>query len=189
MRLGPEGPRTLLEVGERNMAAENAAATLAGITEGRIAACLLPWIPLMQGGGETAIIERWKELASAEPDSRRRAEYGALALVFAEAARRREAWKQGLEKWNMIESQQVLEWMAEGEAKGRVEGKAEGKAEGLREGQLQASRTVLRGLLEDRFGPLPEALAQRIDAMNDMEALLHAARQVPRLNTLDDLTL
>ncbi len=118
-------------------------------------------------------MERWKQLALAEPDGRRRAEYGALALVYAEAARRRAAWKQALEKWNMIESQQVLEWMAEGEAKG----------------QLREARVLLRVLLEDRFGPLPEDLIKRIDAMADPERLRAAVRQVSHLGRLEDLML
>jgi hypothetical protein len=95
MRLGPAAPRTCLEVAERNLASEDAAATLTEIAGGRTAACVLVWIPLMHGGGEAGIIEQWKELASAEPDSRRRAEYGALALVFAELSGRRAEWKKG----------------------------------------------------------------------------------------------
>ena len=73
----------------------------------------------------------------------------------------------------MIESQQVLEWMAEGEAKGR----------------LATSRTVLRDLLEDRFGPLPEVLVQRIEAATDPDRLRAAVRQAPRLGRLDELQL
>ena len=50
----------------------------------------------------------------------------------------------------MIESQQVLEWMAQGEAKGRVEGEARGGANSL----LQ--------LLEKRHGPVPADLLKAI---------------------------
>ena len=180
MLLGPTGPRTHLQVIERNLIDEDAAATLAGVTDGRIARAVLPWIPMMRNGDEMGIMERWKELAVAEPDGRRRAEYGALALVFAEAAGRRALWRQALEKWNMIESQQVLEWMAEGEAKGL--------AEGLAEGQLREARTLLRDLLEDRFAPLPEAVLQLIEATTDLTRL-RGRRQVSRLGQLDDLHL
>jgi len=86
-------------------------------------------------------------------------------------------WRQVLEKWNMIESQQVLEWMAEGEAKGELRG------------ELRASRNLLRDLLEARFGALPEALAQRIEAATDLERLREAHRQASRLDQLDDLQL
>ncbi|HBI44797.1 MAG TPA: hypothetical protein DDY78_18375 [Planctomycetales bacterium] len=77
----------------------------------------------------------------------------------------------------MIESQQVLEWMAEGEARGELRGK------------LRACRTSLLDLLEARFGTLPEALTQRIEATTDPERLHEAHRQALRLGQLDDLQL
>ena len=177
MLLSPAGPRTRLHVVERNLIDEDAAATLAGVADGRLVRAVLPWVPLMRDGGDPGIMARWKELALEEPDGRRRAEYGALALVFAEAAGRLEVWDQALKGWNVIESQQVLEWMAEG------------KAEGLAEGQLREARTLLRDLLTDRFAPLPEALSQRIEAATDLLRLRAAARQVLRLGRLDDLDL
>lgn len=115
--------------------------TLAGIATGTIAACVLPWIPLMRGGDDLGIIMRWQELARTEADPQRQADYGGLALVFAEAAGRRPAWKEALKEWNMVQSQQVLEWMAQGEAKGLVQGKAE----------------ALLQYLELRFPPGPPA--------------------------------
>ena len=86
-----------------------------------------------------------------------------------------------LEKWHMIESQQVLEWMAEGEAMGELRGELRGR--------LRMSRTILLDLLEDRFGVLPELLAQRIEAATDPEQLRASARQVLHLGQLDDLQL
>jgi len=47
------------------MRAEEAARTLQGIAAGAVARCLLPWIPLMQGGRAAGIIETWKAQASA----------------------------------------------------------------------------------------------------------------------------
>ena len=81
----------------------------------------------------------------------------------------------------MIESQQVLEWMAEGEAKGL--------REGLREGQLREARALLRDLLEERFGLLAEALTQRVEAATDLTRLRAAARQVMHLHKIEDLQL
>jgi hypothetical protein len=146
---------------------------------------VLPFIPLMQGGGESAIIARWKELAQAEPDRRRRGDYGGLALVFAEAAGRRDVWKQALEGWNVIESQQVNEWIAVG----RAEGEARGRAEGEARGQLVGCRADLRVMLEDRFGALPEGLIQRIETEEDLGRLQTALRQVYRVATLEELRL
>jgi hypothetical protein len=124
MLLPQTGLRTCLQVAERNLTEEDAAATLAGIAEGRVARCLLPWIPLMWGGAEAGIIEQWKPLALAEPDARR-ADYGGLALVFAELTDCRPQWKKALEGWNVEQSRQVLEWQAIAEKRGKVEGKAE----------------------------------------------------------------
>jgi hypothetical protein len=115
------GLRTCLQVVERNLADEDAAAILAGIAAGAIARCLLPWVPLMRGGVESAMLAQWVALAGAELDAKRRADYGGLALVFAEAADRRPVWKEALRGWNMVESQQVLEWITEGEVKGLAE--------------------------------------------------------------------
>src|SRR5262245_9158399 len=81
-------------------------------------------------------------------------------MVFAEAAGCRPAWKQGLEGWNVRESQQVNEWIAEGKAEGRAEGEAQGK-----------QKSLLR-LLALRFPPgAPEEVAAVIRATTDPEQL------------------
>jgi hypothetical protein len=69
----------------------------------------------------------------------------------------------------VIESQQVLEWQ--------------------RQSAVKTAREILRTLLEDRFGPLPKKLLQRIEATDDLERLREAVRQVHRLQKLDDLQL
>jgi hypothetical protein len=125
MTLRRTGIRTSVEIVERNLCDEDAASLLDAIADGGASRCLLPWIPLMHGGEEAGIIQRWIELANPEDDSRLRGDYGGLALVFAEAAKRLPVWKEALKEWNVIESQQVLEWMAMGEAKGEAKGKAE----------------------------------------------------------------
>jgi hypothetical protein len=66
-------------------------------------------------------------------------------------------------------SQQVLEWQAEG--------------------AIQARREDLRLLLEDRFGTLPEALLQRIEATEDPERLRSALLQVHKIQSPDELQL
>ena len=109
-------PRTCLAVAERNLREQVADEALIRIAEGWVARCLLPFIPLMQGGAEASIIERWMQLAQAEPDARRRADYAGLALVFAELTDCRPAWKQALEGWNVEQSVQVLEWQAKTKA-------------------------------------------------------------------------
>jgi hypothetical protein len=62
-------------------------------------------------------------------------------------------------------------------------------AEGERKGELRSARKLLRALLEDRFGVVPDALLQRIDASTDLEHLQTAVRQVYQIQKLDDLPL
>ena len=55
--------------------------------------------------------------------------------------------------------------------------------------QQQEARTVLRELLEDRFGTLPEAVLQKVATCADQDRLRAAVRQVSRLAKLEDLQL
>jgi hypothetical protein len=171
--------RTCLQVAERNLAEEDAAATLAGIAQGRIARSLLPWIPLMRGGKEPNIIEEWKCLAQQEPEARRRADYGGLALVFAELADCRPQWKEALEGWNVEQSQQVLEWQAIAEQRGREAGRVEGKAAGKAE-------DIVR-LLERRLSQkAPPDLAAAVAKITDLARLDHLFDIALAAATFDD---
>jgi hypothetical protein len=174
MQLRQTGIVTHLGAVERNLAEEDAAATLAEIAAGKLRPCVLPWIALMHGGGEAGIMEPWRELAGREPDRRRRGDYGGLALVFAEAAGRLDVWKEALKEWNVIESQQVLEWMAQGEAKGKAEGIAFGEA-----------NAIVR-LLAKRFPPgASEEISATILATTDLDRLHHWFDLACTADTLD----
>ncbi len=165
------GGRTCLLPIERNLCDEDAATILAEIAAGTTARCLLPWIPLMQGGGEASIMERWKELALAEPDEKRRGEYAGLALVFADAADCKPAWKEALKGWNMKQSPQVLEWMAEGRNEGRIEGKRQ---------------AILRLLGRRLSASAPTELTARIQATTNEETLDHWLDAVGTANSLEE---
>lgn len=91
------GLRTVFQIVERNLATESAPHTLANIAAGTTSRIILPFVPLMQEGGESAIVQEWLRLAVAESDAYRRGDYGGLALVFAEAADRGETCTQGVE--------------------------------------------------------------------------------------------
>jgi hypothetical protein len=71
----------------------------------------------------------------------------------------------------------------------RAEGKAEGKAEGEAQGRLDEARELLQGLLEEKFGAVPEPIRQRIQATTDLARLHAAARRVIRLGSLDAFDL
>jgi hypothetical protein len=67
---------------------------------------------------------------------------------------------------------------------GRTEGERKGRAAGV-----QALRTVLLELLADRFGTVPQAVVERINALAELDRLEAAARQALRLQRLEDLQL
>jgi hypothetical protein len=54
-------------------------------------------------------------------------------------------------------------------------------------GSLRTAREFLRDLLEDSFGPLPEAWAQRIESIEDVELLRRWGRRVKHIKSLDEL--
>jgi hypothetical protein len=156
------GLRTALSKPDRDLAGYAAAAVLADIAAGRVTKVVLPFIPLMQGGGEDAIIRQWVDFASAETDAGKRGDYGGLALVFAEAAGCAPAWKKALEGWNVIQSQQVLEWQAQARAESLVE------------------------VLQERFKTVPESLLEQVRELRDMTVLQRWLKAAARAETLEE---
>jgi hypothetical protein len=136
----------LLQVVQVTMREEDATETLRRIAAKELGRPILPWVVLMRGANKRANMAEWKRLALEEPDERRRADYGGLALVFAELAGHWALWKKELEGWSMQQSQQVLEWQAEA------------RKEGLREGQQIGAESNMRfvtlRLLQLRTGPI-----------------------------------
>jgi hypothetical protein len=63
-----------------------------------------------------------------------------------------------------------------------------GQQAGARQGELKTYRKVLRKALEKRFGPLPEAVSQRIEAA-DLPALEAAYDREDTIQSLDELAL
>jgi hypothetical protein len=143
----------------RNLHREDAAGTLADIASGKTARCVLPWVVLMQGGERDAIIGEWKRLAQLEQDATLRANYAGLALVFADKAGRQDAWRKGLEGWDMQHSTFADEWRQEGLEKGREEG-------------LVAMRSTVERIVITRF---PEGISEEV---------LAAIREQSDLDTL-----
>ena len=104
---------------------------------------------------------------AAEPDERRRGEYGGLALVFAEAADRKPVWKEALKGWNMKVSQQVLEWQAEAKTEAKIE--------------------AILEVLAARFSEtLPTDLTEIIQKNHDLKTLSDWLKQASKANSLDD---
>ena len=114
------------------------------------------------------------ELASREPDARRRSDYGGLALVFAEAGDCHGAWKEALKEWNVTQSKQVLEWQAKARDEGRTEGRTEAAAQ------------LLVTLLEGRFGKLPTDLQHRIQSERNFDTLARLGAEAVRATNLGE---
>jgi hypothetical protein len=170
MRLRQTGIRTCVEPLERNLSEEDAAATLDGIAAGRISRALVPWIPLMTGGGEAGIIQRWVELAKAEQDDRVRADYGGLVVVFAEAAGREAVWREAMKEWNMVESPFIKEFEIAAANKALVKDRVE----------------LLMSILEEKFQPsVPAELVATIKATSDLGQLKKWITAAAAASTLD----
>jgi hypothetical protein len=161
---GPEQPATLdlrepdldgagiaLRVVQVLMREQDAAAILARVAAGELGRAVLPWLPLMRGADNPAIIAEWVRLALGEPDEQRRGPFGSLARVFADCADRLSSWGPALEGWNMQRSVVVEGWRREGAIS-------------------NAKRNVLRAL-ELRFGVVPEDVAARVNALIDLAEL------------------
>jgi predicted transposase YdaD len=131
----------------------------------------------MRDGGRAAIIEQWKQAAMTERDPEARATLGGLALVFADLARRAQAWQAGLRGWDVRTSRIVEEW------------REEGRQEGREEGQLELARETLGKLLAKRFGRVPKTWQRRIQAATDLGRLKAALEEVLTIDTLDELRL
>jgi hypothetical protein len=157
--------RTALLEPDRNLASMSAALVLDGVESGNVTRAVLAWIPLMQGGGEDGIIQRWRGLV--EPmEEKWRADLGGLALVYAEAAPCTDEWKKALEGWNVIQSKQVAEWQAQAE--------------------VRATTNAVVAVLEERFGSLSEELPQAIRESTNLDALRRWVRLAVKTASLDD---
>jgi hypothetical protein len=135
-----------------NVEEDSASENLAALAGGNVTWGILFWIPLMQGGQEPGIIERWKELASAISDPRTRGDLGEIVLIFAELAGCYLAWEKGLEGWEMTESQVVNRW--------------------IEKAKLEQARALLLRMLQQRFpGGVSPDVAQTINAQPSLPLL------------------
>jgi hypothetical protein len=103
-----EGLRLSLDVREINLAEKEAMPLLDAIAEGKHTRALLPFIPLMRGGKEESVRDRWQAIAQQEPDIQRRADAAYLAVVLADLVDAGTVWEKILEAEEMKPSAQIL---------------------------------------------------------------------------------
>jgi hypothetical protein len=152
-----------------NLCDETAVTTLADIAAGRLGFIVLPFVPLMAGGGELALIEEWKRVALREPDAAKRALYRDLALVFAELAKELVNWQRALEGFEMQESTVIQGWINRGVQKGAIE----------------QQRRDLLGFISARFeDPVPEPIRLAIEGTNDPTILTQWIKAAATATTL-----
>jgi hypothetical protein len=96
------------------LSALQAAETMAQIDRGELGRSVLPWVPLMAGGGEAAIVPEWLRLATAESDGQQRSEYAGVARVFADRAGSLPLWQTTLEGMGVWKSTVIEGWRQEG---------------------------------------------------------------------------
>lgn len=66
---------------------------------------------------------------------------------------------------------------------------AKGVEKGIEKGRLEGMRTLLLGMLERRFGPLPEGARKHLGAIDSSEELSKLGDRVLDARSLDDLGL
>jgi len=124
-------------------------------------------------------VESYLELTAEEA-----AEFAALCAV----RENREAKAMATSWADRLEAKGREVGLREGLQEGRHEGRQEGRREGLREG-LRAMQEMLLSLLEQRFGPLPEATRERVEAISSLERLTRLGRRVLTARSLASLRL
>lgn len=77
----------------------------------------------------------------------------------------------------------------EGMELGRQQGMEKGIEKGLERGLEQGARRILLRMLGLRFGPLPEPVLHRVEAIDSLETLTQLADRVLVAKSLDELGL
>ena len=171
LKLGMRLPGTKLglrsRAGTRSLARQRAADTLARIDRGELGLSVLPWLPLMAGGGDPATVQEWLRLARRETVAERRRDCAGLAKVFAERTGWLPVWKEALETFDMWQSQVIKEWKDAG--------------------RQEEKRNDLLMLLQARFkAEVPADLSQTIQQTDDLGTLSQWLLAVLEVASLDE---
>jgi hypothetical protein len=159
------GAGTSLEPVEWDLEKLDARVILEQVARGEAPRGLLAWVSLMKNGGEPDIIRRWLELANAEIDSVRKADF-ALVIVFADLTGRTGVWEKALEGFNVIESPTVNKWMAQAALKSKIED--------------------VIGFLEARFGSVPAEIKSKIEAATSADVVRDWIKLAGSTKSLDE---
>ncbi len=138
---------------------------------------LLPFVPLMKGGGR--YLEEGARRLKAVADVQRRRDLSLHFLMLGGLSYNREDLldlivRKGMIPWEQFKESSFYqlimeEGRAEGREEGRAEGREEGRAEGRREGELKTAVEMLRLLAAKRFPGLQ--LGDELERIRDVAAL------------------
>jgi len=182
----------------RNLQRESATELLQQVQAGTISRSMLVWAPLMQDADTAEFIAAWRSEVERDPKQTRRGDLVGLAVVFAELAKRREAWVKGVAGMNDVRSEIVMEWEAKGEQRGIAIGEQRGivigeqrgivigEQRGEQQGKIKGARNALTQCLQIRFnGALPNAIARTIAEQTDLATLESWLKQAFVAGSLD----
>ena len=131
----PSGAGTRHQALVWNVRQDDAASTLGKVATGELSWGMLFWVPLMAGGGDGTVIQRWGEVVEKIVPDEARGPLLRIALVFAELSRRVPEWRRVMAGFTLTESAIVNEW----------------KQEAWDEATLRATRKNLLALIDGRF--------------------------------------
>jgi hypothetical protein len=148
----------------RNAREEKADLTLELIADGKIALCILVWVPVMAGGDDPRVLKRWQEVALLQTEPHMLADYVVLALVFAELVGRKPAWAAVLKEFNVNDSTFLQEIEDKAIKKGLVKGALVGKIQAFQEMLKQpvTPETELRARPEQELDSLLTQLRKQL---------------------------
>ena len=140
---------------------------------------LLPFVPILRGGGEASIVQRaLTQLRASEQLN----ELEPLLAFFASFVLDMPLVQQ-IMRWDMAvlrESPWYQEILTEGEQKGREQG----LQQGLQQGVQQGARRQLMRVLQLRFGEIPQQVQAKLESesLEQLESLMDAAIAVSSLD-------
>jgi hypothetical protein len=161
---------------QRTLREEDAAATLRAIAAGDVSRWLLAWLPLMQGGGQTGIIEGWRAEAVKVGATDDLAILAGLTLTFARLADNQAVWERGLEGIDVIKSPYLEELREQVRTLARAEG------------QVEALHKAIFRLGRERFGTTGSRKAKaRLTSVTDAAHLERIHGRLLAATSWDDL--
>lgn len=143
---------------------------------------LLPFVPILRGGGEPAVVERAVQLLRADTQLN---ELEPLLAFFARFVLDTPIVQQ-IMRWDMAilrESPWYQEILTEGEKLGIQQGIQQGVQQGIQQGEKSGAKRQLVRVLQQRFGEISQDIQTRFEgkSVEQLDSLMDAAITVASL--------